>query len=363
MAKHAKAYAKLSQAEKERRYKDYTSAKSNPTKQTRTKKTAKVSKVKSVGGLSKCSTLYALALTVPWELQEPPCIPDSIPLPSFKFAGRVKTRMVIGTGGCGWATADPFVGSFTYPAGGVLPGTVVTTTAAAIFTNYVRYIAGPSFDIQNTDSPFVGDVQSIRQSRVVGAGLRIRYIGPELTRSGRIIIYRDADNNDMPAALTVPTMLLNKETVTVPVDREWHGVMFKPATFSDLSYLYPPNITGGLNRFSLLAFVEGAPVGSTFEVDFCAWYEMVGSSLPGYSTSHSDPAGMAAVSTVLATHQPEDDPLTYAASFFKKVAGVVGETLSYLPSAVGTGVKFIENVAPALAPTLRAAAPLALTML
>jgi len=353
--KHQSKFAGLTPAQKAQRYKDYVSASRAQKVKQKRNPVRKRSPPRGAPALSDCSKLYALSLTDPWDLQTPPCVPDSLPLPSYKFAARCKTTLTIGVGGYGYiavALRSPgFVAQSVYTSN--------NTYAAQYYVSFFSPDAGGAVDAKFTDAsltPFVG-----KPCRLVGGGVKVRYIGPELPRSGRIIAYRSPTNSAITNGLSCQQMLLNKETVSVQVDREWHGVMYKPMSFTDLSYL-EGSLADSHSPFMGL-FIEGAPVGSLFEADYCGWFEVTGSNLPTYTASHSDPVGMGAVTTVLATHQPESDPLSYAASVFSKIGDVAKTTLSFAPSVISGAANLAIEAAPVAASFLKTAAPAMLALM
>ena len=46
----------------------------------------------------------------PWDMDRPPCIPDLITLPSYKFGARARGTFQIGTAGVGFVAISPYTG-------------------------------------------------------------------------------------------------------------------------------------------------------------------------------------------------------------------------------------------------------------
>jgi hypothetical protein len=131
--KHQQKYSGLSDAEKQRRYQSYKNSVSMPrnkiviNKNSNRKNNKMV--VKNKGSqtimqynkknqlqiawrsLSSCSAEYAKALIDPWCVTIPPCVPDTIVLPSFKYSTRGRGNFVIGTAGVGYIAMLPINGA------------------------------------------------------------------------------------------------------------------------------------------------------------------------------------------------------------------------------------------------------------
>lgn len=251
---------------------------------------------RSYDPLSKCSKLYAIAAVDPWGCSEPPCIPDSINIASYKFGARVKGtfqtggtvafcgispyNMIQNTDPCVWYTQSTFAGTQTAWSG---PG---------VFTN--------ASDSNFTSAQFTQTGSNTRTFRLVGCGLRVRYIGPEQYRSGRMIIYRSSANTGIAAGYFAGNLTVNRDSVTAVVDREWHTVVWRPVLPADLAYAdtaLPLGTRIGRADASpiQMMFIEGVNSNCAFEYDAIAWFEVTGSELPAITPSHSDITGFSAV--------------------------------------------------------------------
>jgi hypothetical protein len=301
----------------------------------------------SLGSISRCTKMYAMALTNPWDLPEAPCIPDLITLPSYKVGFRARGVMQIGSEGVGWITANPY--AFGQPKGSGDP-----QIPAGAFTDqtygqndYDPSAASGVIPYYN-DSPFNSSDVGVNgyQYRPVGCGIKIRYTGTEITRAGRVICARQPVNTNFPPGYKAPDFLKIRETTTNPAERTWHYSSFRPALATDTAY----NNTGIVSE-CLIVYVDGGTVGQSYEFDYIAWFEAIGQPLPQMTASHSDPNGMAATLQALPTHQPTGSPKQDHSNLLDNMLKVAKTAFSFLSPMVGgliSNVGGIENVLPAL---------------
>jgi hypothetical protein len=337
LEKHQTKYDKqgLSRSERSARYRQYQLSFANKergvvgrSKQAKTPFTnGKLNT--SYANFSQCTKDYALALIDPWSCPRAPCVPDNITLPSFKFAVRTRGQFQIGLLGTGFVYVNPYI-----PYGGFSSGfaTANSYNSANVFPGVVTGSAPFGTDSTLTRLQFSSGQN---QSRLVGSGLRIRYTGTELTRSGQAVTFRSSTNSNLfettPMALT--DFLDNRECTTAIVDRDWHYAIFRPAVATDLAYGNP---VGEETNYALFVGVFGATAAQSFEFDFVAWFEIVGAHLPTLTRSHSDPIGIAAVNMALPIVQPSRSPTATSRSFLAEMANGVSNAMSFMPRMPGT---------------------------
>jgi len=241
--------------------------------------------------MSQCAMDYALALSNPWspDLSKAPCVPDAICLPSYKFGPIVKGTFEIGNDSVG------YVGICSY-------GMIQNDKACGLKTNssftntvYDQNINGSSVLALYSNSPYSNADfgTGSKQYRVVGCGLKVRYVGSNFNKSGRMLFLREPNNGNIQNALTDEQINAYRETVTVKTDNKWHCVTYTPATSTDLGYIKPDLFPVIFQYINLLCFCTGKP-GEIYEFASQAWYEVVGSNLPQLTRSHVDPIGMGA---------------------------------------------------------------------
>jgi hypothetical protein len=283
-------------------------------------------------GFSDCAIAYAQALIDPWSVTSPPCVPDEITIPSFKFGARTRGSFFAGTHGYGYVVCNPYAVINSFPM-------VYGTSALFDGTDYGS--AGETNTVMgNNDSPFTQTSYTAGgyNYRLVGSGLAVRYIGNEMERGGQIVLYRQTGNVSIPNGTTPSELTQNKETTTVPVDRDWHYVVWKPTDMTDVSYF-----TTTQAYYCLLAWVNNND-GQLFEYDAISWFEICGQALPNLTPSESDPIGLSVIKSAIAVPQPPDSPTSNFSRFLKDAHSIAMDTLSF----IGTGASYALRGAAAL---------------
>jgi len=257
--------------------------------------------------LSPCSEEYLYCLTDPFNMEGgKACIPDLFDLPSFKALSIARGTMSVGTAQEGFVFVNPQVNSFNALsiihstsawAGTGLPASLPSTGVTQLTYNQIPF-GDTAFD------------QSGLQGRTVGSGIRIRYLGTELNRSGRVVPFRATETNANMASLSVASVLTRPEIPSLAVDRKWHTVCYLPTREEDNKYT---QTLGGISSTNLIGanlgfFVSGSVASNSFEWEIYTHKEytpMQGArTLEGQTPSHSDLAGMSAIRNVLETNLP-----------------------------------------------------------
>lgn len=309
-----------------------------------TKRNARMKLASKTDPLSMCAKLYAIAAVDPWGCPEPPCVPDNVNLPSFKFAARNRGTIQTGAAGSvGFVSVSPYNmvqqnNPSVWSTNTAFTGTA-TSTGAGVGSN-------PS------DSPFprtvfVKSSTNVSQTyRIVGAGIRVRYTGPEQFRSGQVICYSAPGNQVIPDGITGPTLLNSRNATTAVCDREWHSVVWKPASPTDLDYfdLDSVNSNANIGRIDdnsgcLLVFVTGVNGNCAFEFEAVTWFEVLGAQLPGLTPSHSDATGLAAVSSargvVNSSSSISDNVVSFMGATYDALTHMSGIVTPALPALMG----------------------------
>jgi hypothetical protein len=292
----------------------------------------------SYSTMSESTLAYAHALVDPWNCPIAPSLPDAITLPSYKFSSQCRTKFFVGTLGEGYVAVSPYTPwgdnagyAFAYTSNATWNG-LDPSVAVQVSLNQADLNWGTSpFKFSQFLNYEEGRGGSL-QFRTVACGVAVRYIGSELTRSGRIVEYRQPTNASIyNTSLPVQQMLLNRETEPGPVDREWHYAVWRPAVPTDLTY---SQTAAEVPSICLIIVAEGAPPGAAFEVDAIAHFELVGSNLPSKTKSYHDPLGMAAISSALPSHQPSGTPAENWRTFSAEMFDSAYNALSFV-NAVG----------------------------
>lgn len=284
--------------------------------------------VVNVPHLSPCATSYLRALSDPWTMpRELPCIPDVITLPSRKFQTKARGVFTIGSGGVGWVIASPFLtaaSDYGIGSGYVDKPVIYTSSATYAGTTYTWSATGSSItttgvSAANAQSPMTYSALAAAgvQIRLVGGGLRIKYTGTELNRGGRLVLYRSRSNAQITQGWSATDFLSDPTCYTESVTRSWKGVTYLPDSTDYLDYnnssTFQPSVglSEGSARRSLIAFVEGAVSGTSFEYEVTSYFELIGPNQQA-TQSHADPTGFGAIMSALPERVTSLGSETYA---------------------------------------------------
>lgn len=289
--------------------------------------------------MSPCAKHYMVALVSPFSHKQEACIPDLHAVPSKKI--RVKTRGTFSTGanGYGWVVINPWSNSNDDPtvsytiaiyAGadtianplGVLPPGVVNATQGKLPYTTADFSSG-----------------SIR-TRTVGIGLRVRYIGPELARSGQILGLRVPDNQTM-SLMTYGTFRSYETTKTFNNKRQWVYVMYRPVEPED--YEYSSNVAAnqaGTTQYSMGVFVtsttdtSGNPGPAPFEWEIVRYVEYIG-NINDITKTHVDLEGIAHIRNALPTKSTTDNIHHHVHKVVKNLSKSISENApSFLKNTI-----------------------------
>lgn len=279
--------------------------------------------------MAPCTRMYAKALVNPFAVQGLPCIPDNIVLPSFKFMTKARGVFSTGTNGVGFIALDPFQMLVNDNSSGVghFAGAVVYTQIN--YTGTAMQIpvdAGPSIGIAiaNPNSQFATtdfDTDNVptynRQFRLVGAGLRIKYIGSNLYNQGRLILWRNQGNDNTPQVVITASQLLQDNYTTITsVTRSDRYVYYVPDdprfiaynSFNEFSSTITTDNTP--NHYSMGIYIDGGAVGGnqqSWEFEAVAFFEVIGKGFT-LSRSEGDPVGHDIVMSSLPNAAPAGTP-------------------------------------------------------
>jgi hypothetical protein len=294
------------------------------------------------------------ALTDPFNC--PPgvaCIPDDHDLASFKQATSYRETFSVGTNGIGFvilaannAANNTKDCAFTTNA---FAGTFIDVGASG-----VTQVA--SAQQSNLTSADLSELHA--RARIVGCGIRVRYIGTELDRSGQLI-GASYPSFTILNGRNIGEILANTSIQTTAVDRKWHAVAYVPTIPEDYSYGIRDHSVDTYNNLGL--FVNGGKAGISFEFEIIHHYEMIPGEikpsrvLPFLSASHSDVVGMGATRSLLEGKIPVDAgpglyqrSLEWISSWTPQDVSRVVEISSAAYSAVGgvSGLSAGANLLP-----------------
>jgi len=325
LAKHATKYAGLSDTEKRTRYADYKSTFSAGNGKARTKNVRKVSKAVvrpvrrsqpvEVPFLSPCAMRYLKALNDPFgDFTELPCIPDMIALPSHKFSTIARGVFTVGTGGVGYISVAPNTCASDLIYGFTTVGTFTQNTYQEIAVGVQSF---------SNDSPFLATDLLGCDSRLVGCGVRVSYYGPELTRSGVVVLHRATDGVQIPIGSTTTTLLQTRATAQAMATRKYESVNYRPDDQNDLSY----GPAEAQDARTLLIVVSGATPGISWSFEVISHYELIGNRA-SKSQSHADPIGMGAAISATPLVNPMVEPAQQFMASLDSALNFIAESTS-----------------------------------
>lgn len=176
--------------------------------------------------------------------------------------------------------------------------------------------------------------------RCVGAGIRVKYIGPAEDRAGTVILYNSENNTGYQldtAGMNEQTFLArNHLTTQVAVTENEHCVLWHPRKPTDLGYQInrvPTLVNGGFEPY----FAEGAgsigmvffgcknstgTSGAEFVFEVDAYYEFIGTDFQNKTKSDSDIIGLSRIQGMM---DAEVSPDPSSVQLGKKISDVLGK--------------------------------------
>jgi hypothetical protein len=291
--------------------------------------------------MSPCAKEYLMAMTVPFSMKGTACVPDLHAFPSKKV--RVKTRGTFSTGtdGNGWIVLNPwgnsnngaFVGFTTATYAGtpiVVAPSIVTPGLANALQSKMPY----------GNNAFGPSGLNKLEARTVNYGLRIRYIGPEMARSGQLVGLRHPDN-----ATLVGLSLLNfanySEAKTMRNSRSWSYCLWRPVKPEEYEFSTDANApqgTVGINwpmGFAIIGTTgtTGTLGPASFEYEIISYVEFIG-DIDSITQTHVDIQGVSIVRNALPAQSAYSNHVKHAAT----VASKVQSSLQAAAPAVGGAV-------------------------
>jgi len=315
--------------------------------------------------LSPCAANYLKAQYNPFaDFDEPPCIPDLISTPSLKKDYRVRgTFDASGTDGQGWIVFNPYIIASTALVAGAPTN---PDYIAPIWTTKVTTTAGADLGVLDnlTESTYasatVGHTPHYLPSewgadalnwalqngrityRLVGAGLRVQYIGPSLYRAGNYVLYEDVCNGGelgQGQYNTVSTLTQDPATTFTAITNDEVAVTWHPRQALDLSYIgdYVGSL-GDLAKYPVLAVaVSGTNTGEAphgqYQFECVVHVELQGMAIQGKTTTHADPVGFAAVNSKMDAKPSSLPPA-------QVLRNKAGETLQNVKESSGNGKSY-----------------------
>lgn len=300
--------------------------------------------------IPECSIHYIDAIFDPFDTPCGVCIPcDLFPLPSQKVKTTFRGVGNLGTTGYGFVVVNP---ATVNDIAGVITTTSTSvggaTTALNAFTNTGN---GLFTQLPYTAANLVGNTL---QTRVVAVGMRVRYSGTEMGRSGLYVACEEQDLGTLNTSTYNQIKDIPNAYTTRPAgDGTWDSVVCYsgPITPGTLEFVKSANplATAGVYPFAIV--MQGV-AGDPFEIEIVEHIEYIGTMVQGKTMSHADPTtygkiletskSVSAVKTIT----PDEGP----SAFQKFVNSVVQAAPKLINFGVGIATSLAtENPLPALA--------------
>jgi len=302
--------------------------------------------------LSDCAVAYASALVNPFT-GPLACVPISPTVLTYKFRAWSKGEFSTGSTAAfsGFITADPYCAFVNDVA-------CVHYSGANYNSASIGILGAANTGLAYSNSPY-SDAQVTPASaginyRIVGAGLRIRYIGTELNRGGTIIALVDPTSSTT-IGQTPANMLGEVTSKKFVVNKIWTTILWRPVLVTDYSLTsVAPSTHFNDNDFGPLSFyVEGADntVALKYEYEFSCVFEANGRNVRGQTVTKTDTTAQTAIAAESVTspffvpHQASSDASTM--KFLQSVANNFGKTTSHIVAgkeAVVSAVKLGKTI-------------------
>jgi hypothetical protein len=293
--------------------------------------------------LGHCAGLYAHSLADPFTGPPEACLPVSPSIMSSKQRVFIRGQMATSsTDGRGFIVAQPWAandnGSTTVGGAPIYYSSATWVPAAGVAIPALS-TATAGINVASTNSPytraFFGVATGGIQARLVSFGMRIRYAGTELNRGGRVLLFEDPEHNgfDPLQPVAISTILANEKAKEHKVGEDWLTLCStgptQPNEYDFLGTYQPPT---GLASFYLMAVVQSAAVGQTFDYEVFWNWEFAGSPVRGKTYSESDDQGVSvvlgAIKSVNNNQLDSSHPLIKSTN--SKNAKVIGTTVAQL---------------------------------
>ncbi len=282
-----------------------------------------------LSALSRCGKLYAKTRVNPFDTEAGACVPDKTTRNTKRVKYWIKGTFTIGTGGFGFCMVDSscvgetdnyclvhtnssYAGTFIDPAA-IAPAITTLTTSNSVFVNADK-----------------GDIPGgglNARSRIVGAGMRIKYAGTQLNVGGTAIGLQEPDNLSLED-MDFDQFAAYQETTTLAVnsERKWMELVWQPQDETDFEFTQLSNNTTGSGVMPPavdFGFVVSGTAGDTYTYEYAVHMEWIG-AVTDKTPSENDAVALAAVETV--ANRPEFvggrylTPKTQTQSFLHRVA-------------------------------------------
>jgi hypothetical protein len=243
----------------------------------------------------------------PFGAQDVPCIPTEPALFTRRMLVFAKGTMSTGSTDFGFVVMDPIMACHNDPSTvNAVTGNGFVLSSTAAYGGTVPSLIGAGVQTAFGNSDYLlnqfGVTNNLAQVRVVGAGLRARYIGTELSRGGQVLCFHDPNHESLiDNAKTFASVDGEDLSKKYPVNRNWHHVTYSVADNIDYQFI-PSQLSG--NILPVLTTDEMYPMGilfqsptgvpAVYEWEAYVGLEIAGRNIRSKTLSNADSVGSAA---------------------------------------------------------------------
>jgi len=239
-----------------------------------------------------------------------PCIPSFPVMKTRRHKAFIRGTFTTGPDGTGSMVFAPNRLANNYPAtSNYGPPLIYTngTTSGSVQLPTVddgSAIVTSIFDYESYNTDYVEPIPLSTNTRVVGAGLRTRYVGTELNRGG-VLHCVEQPNHETLSDLYVSDISQLESYFREPITREWTTLVYTPVLEREMNFNDDPPFTVPINYLNdthFMGFIfAAANVGVTQQFDYEAvvLFEAVGPLIRDLVLSDCDPIGLAMVQNVI----------------------------------------------------------------
>jgi hypothetical protein len=207
---------------------------------------------------------------------------------------------------------------------------------------------GAGYYSVNTNSDYTIAALTGNKLRLVGAGLRTRYTGTELNRSGICHAVVEPTHASL-SGLTLSQVSNYDGYFRSPVQKKWTVLTYNPEYDDELEFL-PDATEVGLGAevlamsYHYMGFLyTGLQAGSTVEFEAVLLLELSGRNIRGQTRSTSDMVGTQAILNQLTPQTQRELNVKGPAAIAAHVSTEAPSMMSTISSAVSGAIDFAQN--------------------
>lgn len=245
-----------------------------------------------------CLRDWMLAYASPFTYAKAVCLPMPPSPPSYKLRTRIFGTLMIGTASSGFimgainaASDNPAAYYSATNGGGAYGGSTFSGNTGLAGINSTTNSTSPYTTAQFSSTGL--------RSRCVLAGCRVRYIGTELNRGGRILPIVFPNHRNIDGVQSSMILALQGYT-SEKFDNKWHSIRWIPQYTHETDYEPTAIVVDDAdapNNTQIGIYIESPTVGSQFEWELVYYHEIVGTTF-SLTESHASPLAATAAAAV-----------------------------------------------------------------